>query len=707
MKPLTSFCFAIVIIFTVCGIYGTGIASAQNPGENRQKSAAGQKEITATVDATKVGESIHRYVYGMFTELLGNIFEHGLWAEMLSDRKFFYTVDTSSKLSPINTRWFQNRWRPVGGIDVVAMDREHPYAGEHSPLIKLSGSTVYGVQQSGLVLRAGRSYTGRVILSGDAGAIIKVSLVWGPANDDRQVIQIPPLTEDYLKYPFIFTAGADAENGRLEITGTGSGSFRIGAVSLMPADNIQGFRSDLVALLRELNSGIYRWPGGNMLAGYDWRDGIGDIDRRPPRYDYAWNAVESNDVGTEEFLVLCDLLSIDPYICVNIGFGDAFSAARWVEYVNGSEDTPMGRIRAFNGHPEPYSVEWWGIGNEMYGQWQLGHMSVEHYILKHNMFAQALLDVDPNIKLIASGATPFETSTTARHHRKPLPDKLPYKYGSREDWSYQLLANSSDYIDFLAEHLYPVTSQAFDADSQKFVDVDDPLVDQVRRVPNRVKAVAESWDEYLKRIPGLKDKNITFAIDEWTGGGRGSPFMRTLCAAEGLHEIFRHSGIITMGGYTAVTSCVRWNVNDACYSSVGLLFKLYRHHFGTLPLEVTGNSPQKPVKGTVGVDKPAVSSGSDTYPLDVVAALTGDHKKVTVAIVNPTGTAQIMKLYFKGTQFKNTAKQYTISAPDLNTRNNPGEKPAIEIREAELKKVPEKIEVIPLSINLFELELKQ
>lgn len=366
----------------------------------------------------------------------------------------------------------------------------------------------------------------------------------------------------------------------------------------------------------------------------------------------------------------------------------------------------MGKLRAFKGHPEPYHVEWWGIGNEMYGQWQLGHMSIEHYILKHNMFAKAMLDVDPNIKLIASGATPFETSTTARHHRKPLPDRLPYQYGSREDWSYQLLAHSPDNIDFMAEHLYPVTNQAFDVDSQKFVNVDDPLVDQVRRVPNRVKAVAESWDEYLKRIPGLKEKNITFAIDEWTGGGWRSAFLRTLCAAEGLHEIFRHSDIITMGGYTAVTSCVRWDVNDACYSSVGLLFKLYRHHFGTIPLEVTGNAPQKTVKGTVGVDKPAISSGSDTYPLDVVAALTEDRKMVTVAIVNPTETDQKINLSFTAAPFGHSLKLYLLTASELTTRNIPSKKPVISVQESELKKVPEKIEVPPISISLHKFELK-
>ncbi|MCF7803427.1 MAG: alpha-N-arabinofuranosidase [Candidatus Marinimicrobia bacterium] len=678
----------------LCFVIGTGIPAQDSP------------EMTATVQISETGEPIHPYVYGMFTELLGNIFEHGLWAEMLSDRKFFYPVDTTTTLTPVNTRRNQNRWRPIGGPTIVEMDSTNSYVGEHTPMLPLSETQPRGIQQSGLTLAKDMGYTGRIVLAGDPSATVNVSLVWGLNPEERETVTIRSVTDDYLKYPLSFTAGTDTENGILEVTATGTGKLYVGAVSLMRADNIQGFRSDIVELLRELDSGIYRWPGGNMLAGYNWRDGVGDIDKRPPRYDYAWNAVESNDVGTEEFLVLCDLLGIDPYLVVNIGFGDEQTAADWVEYVNGSPESPMGRLRAMNGHPEPYEVKWWGIGNEMYGEWQLGHMSIEHYILKHNLFAEAMLDVDPSIKLIGCGANPFETSTTARHHRKPLPDSLPYEFGSRQDWSGKLLDGASHNMDFLAEHLYPVTDQAFDADSQKFVPVNDPVVDQVRRVPNRVKAIAESWEHYVEAMPQLKESSITFAVDEWTGGGWGSGFVRTLCAAEGLHEMFRHSDIITMGGYTAVTSNVRWTPTDATYTSIGLLFKLYRHHFGTIPVQITGNSPQHHVKGTIGVDLPAETSGSDTYPLDVVAALTENGDTVTVAITNPTESVQEISLEFDGSRLRNNTKQYQIAVPELQTRNVPGEEPAIMIEETDIGRMPGTIEVAPWSITLYEIGLR-
>jgi alpha-N-arabinofuranosidase len=659
----------------------------------------------ATIDVAVTGSPIHPYTYGMFTELLGNIFDHGLWAEMLSDRKFFYPVDTTSNLNPINTRRLQNRWRPVGGDDVVIMDPENSFVGEITPKVTLLGSGEPGMKQTGLGLKKGKKYSGYVVLAGN-DALVTVSLEWGPHVDQKESLSFGPLTPEYKKFTFEFTAGEDTDEGSLTITGKGNGYFKVGAVSLMPADNMKGYRDDLIVLLKELNSGIYRWPGGNMLAGYNWRDGIGDRDKRPPRYDYAWNAVESNDVGTDEYLDLCELLDIDPYLVVNIGFGDDFSAAQWVEYVNGDTTTCMGKWRARNGHPEPYEVIWWGIGNEMYGQWQLGHMSIDHYILKHNYFAEAMRRIDPEIKLIASGATPFETGTTSRHHKYPLPFRLPYEYGSDGDWTGKLLMNAADNIDFVAEHLYPWTDHYFDVDSQKFLPVNDPVTDQVRRVPNRVKAVSEAWDHYLEMIPGLDTRNITFALDEWTGGGWRSGFLRTLCAAEGLHEIFRHSDIITMGGYTAVTSCVRFDATDACYSSIGLLFKLYREQLGIIPVNVKGLIPQKPVKGTIGVDMPAEPSGSDTWPLDVFASETEDGRFVTFSVVNPTGSEQELSLAFENIKLKNKVKVFELVPPELTSVNVPGAEPVIIVEERELKKVPDKIHLAPWGIAIYKFEAK-
>jgi alpha-N-arabinofuranosidase len=115
----------------------------------------------------------------------------------------------------------------------------------------------------------------------------------------------------------------------------------IGTASLMPDDNVEGLRADTLALLKELRAPIYRWPGGNFVSGYDWRDGIGDRDRRPPRTNPAWTGVEHNDFGMHEFIRFCQLVGTEPWITVNTGFGDAYSAAAQLEYCN-ARPTPSG-----------------------------------------------------------------------------------------------------------------------------------------------------------------------------------------------------------------------------------------------------------------------------------------------------------------------------------------------------------------------------
>ena len=158
--------------------------------------------------------------------------------------------------------------------------------------------------------------------------------------------------ERYRPYPIAFTAGADHRRRAAwrsppaERAGSGSAT-----VSLMPADNVEGFRPDTLALLRELNAPVYRWPGGNFVSGYDWRDGIGDRDRRPPRKNPAWKGVEHNDVGIHEFMALCRLISTEPYIAVNSGLGDAASAAAEVEYANGAADNAHGRAAGAERQP--------------------------------------------------------------------------------------------------------------------------------------------------------------------------------------------------------------------------------------------------------------------------------------------------------------------------------------------------------------------
>ena len=334
-------------------------------------SVAQTKTVNATIDASKTGAPISKYIYGQFLEHIGGIVNNNIWAEMLDDRKFYSPINSHPPTEPTGPSWRRmtvRHWKPVGDDQFVVMDTNRPYVGEHTPQVTLSSSEAHGIQQTGLSVRKGKSYTGRVILAGTPGTVVKVSLIWGNAANERQVAVMRKVGAGYRKYPLSFQAQGDSDDARLEITGTGTGTFHIGAVSLMPADNVQGFRAEVILALKQLHSGVYRWPGGNFVSGYEWRNAIGDPDKRPPIMDPVWHAVQPNDVGTDEFMTLCRLLDVEPYVTVNGGFGDEWSAAQLVEYANGAVTTPMGKLRAANGHPEPYHIKFWGSRKRALGR---------------------------------------------------------------------------------------------------------------------------------------------------------------------------------------------------------------------------------------------------------------------------------------------------------------------------------------------------
>ena len=198
-------------------------------------------------------------------------------------------------------------WMIIGDQQAVSMTTEQAFVGEHSPRITLPGDgQPGGVLQERLGLVDRKEYAGRIVLAGDPDAApIEVSLVWGGGASDRHTDIIKAIDSNYTSYPLRLQSKDSTDNGRVEIVSRGKGDFLIGAVSLMPADNIRGWRADTVALLKQLDAPVYRWPGGNFVSGYDWKDGIGDPDRRPPRKNPAWKGIEHNDVGIHEFMGLC------------------------------------------------------------------------------------------------------------------------------------------------------------------------------------------------------------------------------------------------------------------------------------------------------------------------------------------------------------------------------------------------------------------
>src|SRR5437762_6241790 len=149
-----------------------------------------------------------------------------------------------------------------------------------------------------------------------------------------------------------------------------------------PQADERGFRRDVQQALREMRLSILRYPGGNMLSGYDWQDGVGPRDKRPRRRELAWQSIETNQFGTNEFIDFCKAIGTGPMLGVNMGTGTIQDASNLVEYCNAHVGTQYSHLRIAHGYRKPHEVEYWCLGNEMDGPWQIGHLEAEAYAVK-------------------------------------------------------------------------------------------------------------------------------------------------------------------------------------------------------------------------------------------------------------------------------------------------------------------------------------
>ncbi len=702
--------------FSLAGAIGTTAAQPNTPTP--------PQDLKVTIDTQQTARPVSQYEYGMFIEHIGQLIYRSLWSEMLDDRKFYFPIkpEEAAATAPAQGGPFRNmqmrKWHPVGPADAVVMDRDQPFVGDQSPRIALDSSTPHGIRQSGFALVKGKKYTGHIWLRG-ADAKIKVALVWGEGAGGRQSVALPAPSATYKEFPFSFTAGADSEAGALEVTGTGTGSFHIGAVSLMPAENIDGFRPEVIAQLKQLHSGFWRLPGGNFISDFNWYDSVGPRDKRPPDFDYAWNAMQSNDVGMDDFMTLCKLIGVEPYITVNAGFGDAHSAADEVEYMNDATSTPMGARRARNGHAEPYHVKFWDIGNEPYGPWQLGRTDLKYYLLKHNEFAKAMRAVDPSITLLASASMPEEAilENVVNDWHIPIDQA---GICSEADWTCGFLKHDWGNFDGVTEHWYTRAGVRWDRErAEKGIKIgrleaglvpdQETNLEWVRRPSDRVHLKGEEWQEYEQRYPEMKTKHIFMSNDEYAYTGGQTDLKLALAYAMVFNEFLRESDFLRMTAFTMGVSTLDFNQTAATLNTNGLLFKLYGEHLGagSIPVTLTGNSPQPaPTQHIVG-DLPRTSAGSPTYPLDMFAALSADHKFLTLAVVNATDSVQKFDLNVSGSHVTGSATMWQMTGKDLDAANHVGQPPQVEVKETAIGEAPSTLTVAPISIDIYRFAVTQ
>lgn len=250
-----------------------------------------------------------------------------------------------------------------------------------------------------------------------------------------------------------------------------------------PQANADGFRKDVIQATRDLGVTVIRWPGGNFVSGYHWEDGIGPANQRPKRKDLAWGDVEPNLVGTDEWLKFTKATGAEAYICVNMGTGGLDEAKNWVEYCNAPAGLYYSDLRAKNGHPEPYKVKYWGLGNEMDGEWQIGHKNAEDYS-KYALEAAKLMKwSDDSIKLIASGSSNYVRDWA--------------------EWNRTVLNKLHGYIDYISLHHY---AGNYDKDHNTFmarttqvennIHITEGIINEVRSKYKMKKPIYIAFDEY-------------------------------------------------------------------------------------------------------------------------------------------------------------------------------------------------------------------
>jgi alpha-N-arabinofuranosidase len=251
-----------------------------------------------------------------------------------------------------------------------------------------------------------------------------------------------------------------------------------------PQASPEGYRSDVLALTRELGATVVRYPGGNFVSGYRWEDGVGPVDQRPQRLDLAWRSLESNAFGLNEFMDWAREAGVEPMLAVNLGTRGVQQAADLVEYANHPGGTALSDLRREHGVTKPHEVRLWCLGNEMDGPWQVGHKTADEYGRLALETARAMRLVDPNIELVACGSS---------NHGMPT-------FGA---WESTVLEHTYDQVDFISLHAY---YEELEGDLPSFlassVDMDE-FIDQVVATADAVKARKRSR------------KTLQLAFDEW------------------------------------------------------------------------------------------------------------------------------------------------------------------------------------------------
>ena len=432
---------------------------------------------------------------------------------------------------------------------------------------------------------------------------------------------------------------------------------------LYPADEDDGFDPEVVRLAREWPVPLLRWPGGNFVSHYHWRDGVGPADLRPTCTNPAWGGLDYNNFGTDEFIRFCLKLGAEPHIAVNSGTGDAEEAAAWVEYCNGDRTTPMGALRARNGHPEPYNVRLWEVGNEVFGSWQGGYHGSDENARRFSEFAQVMRQASPiPIELIACG-NGFDFVDPA----------LSYDHTHADGrWHDQLLQQAADQIDYISLHSLPVNDKGLENVSDE-------------QAHNTVLAQLVTWERHflpdlLERCdltPRSRDSSpVRLAITEWGPLGLHpnrlmvENFGGVIYAGTFLNMMIRNSERVPIANTTGFMhgGCIRKAYGVVYYDPQYLVIQQFAPFVGKQPVACHLTGPAYDV--TQAADIGAAETGVPW--LDAVVCKADGHEELLAAIANRSLTQSLtIEIVIPGYGLPERVQVNTMAYPDITARSNP------------------------------------
>lgn len=336
-----------------------------------------------------------------------------------------------------------------------------------------------------------------------------------------------------------------------------------------PIPNKGGFRTDILDALREVGVPILRWPGGCFADTYHWKDGIGAPEKRPRTLaeSCGLRVLEDNALGTHEFLALCREIGAEPYLAGNVGSGSPQELAEWIEYCNTSLPTTLAQQRAANGHPDPMTVKYWGVGNENWGCG--GNYAPEDYAKEYRRFATFARMADPTTQLIACG-----------HNNR--------------DWNLKVvetLRNNLGLLDHLSVHQYYKAGSGTDFDEEEHY--------RLMRAGDLIDEGIAFTDEILRFFTAGR-KKVKIAFDEWGAwhpeavGGCGYEMpctQRDAVSGAGVLDVFhRWADSLSMTNIAQIVNVLQAPIqtqgDKMWLTPTYYLFLLYKPHRGAEAVRV-------------------------------------------------------------------------------------------------------------------------